>query len=1319
MFSSLTKTFPAFKVVDVDSNLVKEDPITGLSEFPPPGDLRKQLLPLFIENDDDSVSEDLNPAEIIVRLEDIPSDETPRNFWMPDKLCKVCYGCEDPFTMYRRRHHCRMCGQIFCNVCSSYYIDGALINLQGLVRCCRLCSDQLSERTERESKLHRRRMLEENGILGIDAQVQKEAPKKTTKSTKKKVELPDNIEYNVNLQNMASAHLESIVRNMVQKSTAIEDSSLWIGIILHLVREVVSSIDPNVRRGDGMDVRQFVKLKIIPGGSVNENAYIDGIVFRKNVSHKKMAIENYKAVPRILLLTGGIEFQRTDNRLSSMDTLIEQEDKYMEILVEKIMSLKPDIVLVGKSVARTAQELLCSHKVVVMQNVKPQLLERIARLTGAMMLPSTDHMIQQYGEECLGTCGSFWLNHIQDNPERIQEVTKHSVLRTRVSRGSTYAYLQGCPSELGCSLILRGADRKTLSEVKRIIGFCIVVAYHLRLEVAYYNDRCIHIPMDVDAVTNYDSDGEDTSDKNQQDLKNNFYADINNMNVVSTEKSKLCSVVDNILGRSNRYLLSTSLKVDIGFPYRRELRGRKTQSSVSTVLSKTSPEDHQSIFFTSLMMADGMTQKGCTPKGIQYYSQSDYALGQFLMDTCFSMLKNNSKDTQGALLDHTLSFIHRPGRLDISVHKIDGTTTNDDSNTSNRDPYQLPIYMFSYCRECDKRVTPEVMISDETWKMSFGKFLEITFYNRCNRSRSKECCHSARDSHILYFHCEGYSAKFDFTPIHPFAIHVRESMEFPHEVHCIETKKFLSQTPAQFEQLIENFTRTIIQAKREVKDTLISRSEDQDFALGLLKKIEEEMAETLHNFLKNVKIAENLLQSKGNVEELTLKYPNILKKNGFAMAESWNSRIYGIYRHIDDVKAATLQQQQMGTTSLLPSLTALQLTSRSTHVEADDEADAEDDYYEDQPIPTTKPRNNASSPTPTSIEENKETVDVLPDSAKQVRFSETFNASTSTLKSYLDTDKKAVEKAKANRLAKALSRFVMGKDMTDETVRSKGIVPLGIFGEGRLGLPPGRNGEVIAVHEDELATAIAYSLASQEYYDQLQNVLRDDQDGVDFDFSHDTPPAPKGESDETNERKGTPVPKRINDDSDDRPRSANRIGGEDESSGSRILDSLNANISSILGSISSSTAKQGDSQTPYNEQKEKAHSSSSKPSTTDLHHIQTLRSKMMSQKKSHVRHRFEDKDWKGKSICKFMCESHWAVQFEAVRSAFLKEDSNEGFIRSLAMSSKWVAQGGKSGATFSKSLDGRFIVKVISRVELQMFLEFAPAYFGMKKIYNK
>ncbi len=110
---------------------------------------------------------------------------------------------------------------------------------------------------------------------------------------------------------------------------------------MSLVKTVVSSVDPDVRSGDNLDIRPYVKIKVIPGGTTSECLYMDGVVFRKNVSHKKMAIDGCKTDPRILLLAGGIEFQRTEAKLSSMDTLIEQEEKFMEILVEKIMSLRP------------------------------------------------------------------------------------------------------------------------------------------------------------------------------------------------------------------------------------------------------------------------------------------------------------------------------------------------------------------------------------------------------------------------------------------------------------------------------------------------------------------------------------------------------------------------------------------------------------------------------------------------------------------------------------------------------------------------------------------------------------------------------------------------------------------------------------------------------------------------------------------------------------------------------------------------------------------------------------------------------------------
>jgi 1-phosphatidylinositol-3-phosphate 5-kinase len=133
----------------------------SFSEFPQPGDIKKHLLPILIDHEAVNQQNNVNDNE---HLKDKVVDTQLKEFWMPDRFCKVCYGCEESFTMYRRRHHCRMCGQIFCNNCSSFYIDGMLFNIPGLVRACRLCYDQLFERNESENKLARRKLLEKMSI---------------------------------------------------------------------------------------------------------------------------------------------------------------------------------------------------------------------------------------------------------------------------------------------------------------------------------------------------------------------------------------------------------------------------------------------------------------------------------------------------------------------------------------------------------------------------------------------------------------------------------------------------------------------------------------------------------------------------------------------------------------------------------------------------------------------------------------------------------------------------------------------------------------------------------------------------------------------------------------------------------------------------------------------------------------------------------------------------------------------------------------------------------------------------------------------------
>ncbi|KAA0171187.1 hypothetical protein FNF28_00953 [Cafeteria roenbergensis] len=69
----------------------------------------------------------------------------------------------------------------------------------------------------------------------------------------------------------------------------------------------------------------------------------------------------------------------------------------------------------------------------------------------------------------------------------------------------------------------------------------------------------------------------------------------------------------------------------------------------------------------------------------------------------------------------------------------------------------------------------------------------------------------------------------------------------------------------------------------------------------------------------------------------------------------------------------------------------------------------------------------------------------------------------------------------------------------------------------------------------------------------------------------------------------------------------------------------------------------------------------------------------------------------------------WATHFHALRQLCL--GSQRSFVESLAISSAWRTSGGKSGSTFERSQDHRFVVKAVSRNEFTGFTRNALAYF--------
>jgi TCP-1/cpn60 chaperonin family len=427
-------------------------------------------------------------------------------------------------------------------------------------------------------------------------------------------------------------------------------------------------------------------------------------MFRKTVIHKQMVKELLN--PRIMLLSGGIEFARTEQRIASLETLFEQEDKYTEVLIGKILKFQPDILLVGRSVSRNAQELLLQAGVVLVQHVKANLLNRISRQTGATVIGSSDHIMNHpFGDDAasvakvLGKCRRFRLVAFRDNevwtdltvtkensgimeshakstsskksssPTAQQQRSIQALLADTslsnhdrqdalaakrlgedvidgceavkaglANRGvaHTYTLLEGCPKHLGCTVVLRGASKAALKQIKAVFRFLAMTAYNLRLETTYLQERGARLRPDFKVLPHH--------------------------------------------------AFSSSLAVDYGKPADgrkvRPWNGGNAESSLPRMESgELSAFYHQAILMTSIWMTE-KTQ--CCPaevKGICYYSLQDVALGQFLRDSCFNLsLKCQNPNCKKSVLDHSLSFVHNDGLINITVRSIVEEDTFDCDN---------------------------------------------------------------------------------------------------------------------------------------------------------------------------------------------------------------------------------------------------------------------------------------------------------------------------------------------------------------------------------------------------------------------------------------------------------------------------------------------------------------------------------------------------------------------------------------------------------------------------------------------------------------
>ncbi|XP_028446869.1 1-phosphatidylinositol 3-phosphate 5-kinase isoform X5 [Perca flavescens] len=263
------------------------------------------------------------------------------------------------------------------------------------------------------------------------------------------------------------SHMMALLQQLLYSESL---SLSWRDIIVPVVRQVVQTVRPDVRNcDDDMDIRQLVHIKKISGGRKFDSVVVNGFVCTKNIAHKKM--NPYIKNPKILLLKCSIEYlYREETKFSCIDPIVLQEREFLKNYVQRIVDVRPTLVLVEKTVSRIAQDMLLEHGITLVINVKSQVLDRVSRMTQGDLVMSMDQLLTK---PRLGTCLKFYMQPFTLANNEVK----------------TLMFFEGCPPHLGCSIKLRGASEYELARVKEIIMLMVCVAYHSQLEISFLMDE--------------------------------------------------------------------------------------------------------------------------------------------------------------------------------------------------------------------------------------------------------------------------------------------------------------------------------------------------------------------------------------------------------------------------------------------------------------------------------------------------------------------------------------------------------------------------------------------------------------------------------------------------------------------------------------------------------------------------------------------------------------------------------------------------------------------------------------------------------------
>ncbi|PYH49043.1 1-phosphatidylinositol-3-phosphate 5-kinase FAB1 [Aspergillus saccharolyticus JOP 1030-1] len=606
----------------------------------------------------------------------------------------------------------------------------------------------------------------------------------------------------VELNKASLQHVRRLLQQLLGDAS-VPNASKWETALLPILLKAADEVVPDVQGGDDMDIRHYIKLKKVSGGRPGDTSYVSGLVFTKNLALKSMPRSIPQ--PKILIIAFPLEYARHQQHFMSLEPVIRQEREFLENLVSRIAALRPNLLLVEKNVSGLALELLNKANIATAYNVKSSVLEAVSRCTQTRIITSMDKLVTT---PVTSDCGSFDIktyvhkgrkktymylsgcrkelgctivlrggdNNVLAKVKRIAEFMAYVVYNLKLETCLMRDEFAQMPSLPNSESDKRSEPDAESGEKK---------SSNLSQEALASTSEASEVPDDVPMPTYYEEIIHDHETKilsaspfvkfeppyllararemerrlaylkrlRDQDPDSGLSAD------EKAKAQKFTLITPEMVHEAPQGAppkVKEVLRAAHDAEYDRALHHYQTQKRqweayVAGSVGLFDPYAHQNIvvLFSLVCTTTSIPCSGPDLLALEYYNEHggdaifepDCTLGQYVEDICLhANAVCTANGCEKRMFEHHRQYVHGEAQISVFTQPYPSKLRG----------LQDTILMWSCCKICGNE-TQVFPMSESTWKYSFGKYLELSFWNKNLHARAGVCPHDLQRDHLRFF----------------------------------------------------------------------------------------------------------------------------------------------------------------------------------------------------------------------------------------------------------------------------------------------------------------------------------------------------------------------------------------------------------------------------------------------------------------------------------------------------------------------------------------------------------------------------------------